>query len=45
MSAEKEAKDRLEWKDHLAMVIALLETVYLPILILIIILFILAIFL
>lgn len=33
------SKEKLDWKDYLAIVIALLETIYLPIIILIFILF------
>ena len=37
-------EEKLGWKDYLAMVIALLETLYLPIIILILVLLILAVF-
>jgi hypothetical protein len=39
-----EGGKKLEWKDYLAIVIALLETLYLPIIILILVLFFVAVF-
>jgi len=39
-----ESGEKLEWKDYLAIVIALLETLYLPIIILILVLFFVAVF-
>ncbi|MCX8188826.1 MAG: hypothetical protein N3F64_03875 [Nitrososphaeria archaeon] len=36
---EDDTKEKLDWKDYIAIIIALLETVYLPIIILIFILF------
>ena len=39
-----ESEEKLEWKDYLAIVIALLETLYLPIIILILVLFFAAVF-
>jgi|YelNatPaOPRAMG01_1025707.scaffolds.fasta_scaffold403617_1 hypothetical protein len=44
MGSEGEAKTKLEWRDYLALVIALLQTLYLPIILLIILLFVLGVF-
>ncbi|MGQ9780797.1 MAG: hypothetical protein ACUVQ8_00870 [Nitrososphaeria archaeon] len=44
MGSEGEAERKLEWRDYLAFVIALLQTLYLPIIILIVFLFVLGIF-
>jgi len=44
MGSEEEAKTKLEWRDYLALVIALLQTLYLPIILLIILLFVLGVF-
>jgi hypothetical protein len=40
----EKGREKLKWKDYLAMVIALIETLYLPIIILILVLFIIAVF-